>query len=120
MKSPLPVAPETVTDEMMRERLSHLKPYTVMILHKTQRFGEPGTDKTVWEHGRRNFSLRASGKINVVCPVNDGSDVTGVIVFKTDAAEAKKIYDEDPGVKAGIFTYEVHPTFSFPGDALAL
>jgi hypothetical protein len=26
--------------------------------------------------------------------------------------------DEDPGVKAGIFTYEVHPTCSFPGDRL--
>jgi len=33
----------------------------------------------VWEHGRRNFSLRA---------------------------------------EAGIFTYEVHPTRSFPGDRL--
>jgi hypothetical protein len=28
------------------------------------------------------------------------------------------IMDGDPGVQAGIFTYEVHPVRSFPGDAL--
>jgi len=114
------VTPETITDEMMRERLSNLKPYTIMILRKKiPGFGEPGTDKIVWEHGRRNFVLRASGKMNVICPVNDGSDVTGVCVFNADLEETRRIYDEDPGVKAGIFTYELHPTLSFPGDALA-
>jgi len=90
-----------------------------MILHRTSKLGEPGMDQIVHEHGRRNFALRASGKISIICPVNDGSDVTGVAVFNTDPEEAKKIYDEDPGVKAGIFSFEVHPTRSFPGDSLA-
>lgn len=26
--------------------------------------------------------------------------------------------DDDPAVKAGIFIYETHPCFSFPGDKL--
>lgn len=26
--------------------------------------------------------------------------------------------DEDPGVQAGVFTYQIHPTRSFPGDTL--
>jgi len=26
--------------------------------------------------------------------------------------------DEDPAVKEGIFTYELHPCRSFPGDCL--
>ena len=26
--------------------------------------------------------------------------------------------DEDPGVKARIFFYDIHPTVSFPGDSL--
>jgi hypothetical protein len=111
------VARESITDEMMRERLSTLKPYTTMVLHKTSKFGVPGTDEIVWEHGRRNFALRASGKISIVCPIKDGSDVTGVIIFNTTLEEAKKIY-EDPGVKAGIFIYEAHLTSSFPGDSL--
>jgi hypothetical protein len=32
--------------------------------------------------------------------------------------EVVRIMDEDPVVKAGIFTYELHPTRSFPGDSL--
>ena len=26
--------------------------------------------------------------------------------------------DDDPGVQAGVFTYEVHPVRGFPGDGL--
>ena len=43
----------------------------------------------------------------IVCPVNDGGDVAGIGVFTTGLEETKKIMDEDPGVKAGIFAYEV-------------
>jgi len=32
--------------------------------------------------------------------------------------EAKKIMDEDPGVAAGVFVYELHPCRGFPGDSL--
>jgi len=32
--------------------------------------------------------------------------------------EVVRIMDEDPAVKAGIFTYEVHPIRGFPGDSL--
>ena len=42
------------------------------------RHGEPGVDKILWEHGRRNFALRAEGLLAIVCPVNDGSQVKGV------------------------------------------
>jgi hypothetical protein len=32
--------------------------------------------------------------------------------------ETKRMMDDDPGVKAGVFVYEVHACRSFPGDAL--
>jgi len=108
----------TITDAYMQEMLSKTKPYTVMILHKTPRFGGPGTDKIVREHGRRNFELRRDGKLCIICPIRDDSDVAGFGVFTTSLEETRRIYDEDPGVKAGIFTYEVHATRSFPGDTL--
>jgi hypothetical protein len=53
-----------------------------------------------------------------VCPINDGSSVCGVGIFSKDPYDVEKIMDEYPGVKAGIFTYEIHPTMSFPGDSL--
>jgi len=91
-----------------------------MILRKASKYGIPETPNIVHEHGRRNFELRRDGKINIVCPINDGSELSGVVVFNVDAEEVKRIYTEDPGVKAGIFSFEVHPTRSFPGDSLAV
>lgn len=83
------------------------------------RINELGADKIIWEHGRRNFELRRDGVLCIVCPVRDGSDVSGVGIFSTTVEETRKILDEDPGVEAGILVYEIHPTRSFPGDALA-
>jgi hypothetical protein len=107
-----------ITDEMMRERIAHTKSYTVVILRKTTKYGEPGTDQIIWEHGRRNFQLREEGLLPIVCPVRDESDVSGVGIFTATPEEVKKLYDEDPGVKAGVFTYEIHSCRSFPGDSL--
>jgi hypothetical protein len=81
-------------------------------------YGQPGTDEVVWEHGRRNFSLRADKLLAIVCPVRDDSDVCGIAIFDGGVDEVRRIMDDDPGVRAGVFTYEVHPCRSFPGDAL--
>jgi hypothetical protein len=42
----------------------------------------------------------------------------GIAIFNASLDETKKIMDEDPGVKTGIFVYEVHSCRSFPGDCL--
>jgi hypothetical protein len=109
-----------ITDAYMQEMLGKTKPYTVMILHNTSKYKEPGADKIVREHGRRNFELRKDGKLCIICPIRDDSDVSGIGVFTTSVEETRKIYDEDPGVKAGLFWYEVHQSRSFPGDALPI
>jgi hypothetical protein len=107
-----------ITDEIMREMLPKAKSYSVIILRKTEKFKEPGTEKIVWEHGKRNFQLRAEGLLSIVCAIRDESDISGVGIFNATPEETKKMYDDDPGVKAGIFTFEVHPCSSFPGDSL--
>jgi YCII-related domain len=108
-----------ITDEYMRENLGKTRPYTLVIIHKTAKLKEQGMDKVVWEHGRRNFQLRKDGKLNLVGPIRDESDVCGFYIFPVGLDEVRKIMDGDPGVQAGIFTYEIHPAVSFPGDALA-
>jgi len=110
-----------ITDEYMRGMLATTRPYTIVILHRTPKRDEPGADKVVWEHGRRNFELRRDGKLSVVCPVGGvggESDVSGLCIFSTDPEETRKIMDGDPAVMAGIFTYSVHLTRSFQGDSL--
>jgi len=107
-----------ITDEYMKQMLESAKEYSVCIIKMTPRRGEPGANQIVWEHGRRNFSLRADGILSIVCPISDGSGVSGVYIFNADTHKVKEIMEQDPAVKAGIFTYEVHPSQSFPGDLL--
>ena len=107
-----------ITDDQMREMLQAAKPYTIVLLHSTTRRREAGAEKIIWEHGRRNFVLRAQGSLAIVCPVRDESDLSGVCIFNTNAEETKRIMDGDPGVQAGVFTYEIHSTRTFPGSML--
>ncbi len=108
----------TITDEFMRQRISRSKIYTLVILKSTAKRSEPGADALVWEHGRRNFLLRDEGILAIVCPVADGTEISGVYIFTSNVDETRMVMDEDPAVKAGIFVYEVHPCRGFPGDAL--
>ena len=110
----------TITDEFMRQMLSKAKSYCLVILKAGVKRNEPGVDKIIWEHGRRNFSLRSDGVLSIVCPVTDGSDVAGIGIFNASVEEVKEIMDGDPGVKAGVFVYEAHACRSFPGDSLPM
>ena len=109
-----------ISDEFMRQILSTTRKYSVVILKAGPKRKEEGVEKIVWEHVRRNFALREEGKLSIVCPISDGSDVTGIGIFNADVEEVKQIMDEDPGVKAGVFVYEIHASRSFPGDSLPM
>jgi hypothetical protein len=98
--------------------MTKTKNYSLVILKTGPRHSDPGVDKIIWEHGRRNFLLRADGLLSIVCPVRDESKLCGIGIFKSGLEETKNIMDEDPGVQAGVFIYEVHPCRSFPGDSL--
>lgn len=107
-----------ITDEYMHEWLKKRKPYTVVILRSGPKVNEPGADKLIWEHGRRNFELRKDGVLCIVCMVTDESEVAGLEIFSTDLEETRRIMEEDVAVRAGVLTCEIHPVMSFPGDAL--
>ena len=108
----------TITDEFMRRTLSTTRNYSIVILKAGPNKHIDGAEKIIWEHGRRNFELRAAGLLPIVCPISDGSDVSGIGIFNAPIEEVKKIMDEDPGVQAGVFVYEIHACRSFPGDCL--
>lgn len=108
----------SINDEYMRQMITKTREYTIVILKAAQKRNEPDAEIIVWEHARRNFSLREEGKLPIACPINDGTEMKGVGIFSTGVEETMKIMDEDPAVKAGIFTYEAHPCRSFPGDLL--
>jgi len=109
---------KTISDEYMRQMLPKAHSYCAVILKAGPNRRRDGVERIIWEHGRRNFALREEGILPIVCPVADGSEVSGVGIFATGVEETRRIMDEDPGVKAGVFVYEVHPCRGFPGSAL--
>ena len=108
----------TITDEFMRQMLSTTRQYCIVILKAGPHKHDDGVEKIIWEHGRRNFALRADGVLSIVCPISDGSNVAGVGIVNARVEEVKKIMDEDPAVQAGVLIYETHACRSFPGDSL--
>jgi hypothetical protein len=109
---------KTITDEYMRQMLPTARNYCLVILNSTPKSKEPGADKIIWEHGRRNFGLREEGVLSIVCPVRDESDVSGIYIFNRGLQQVRQLMEEDPGVRAGVFTYELHECRGFPGQCL--
>jgi hypothetical protein len=98
--------------------LSKIRDYTVVLLRVTDRLVRPAVDPVIWEHGRRNFALRAQGVMPIVLPATDSSDWAGVAVLDVPTDRAEAIMAEDPAVTAGLMTYEIHSVRGFPGSAL--
>ena len=109
---------DAITDEYMKEMLTKSKFYSLLVLKAGPKEITPEQMKTVWEHGRGNFELRAKGLLSIVCPVREENNIKGIGIFNVDKEELKKIMDEDPGVQEGIFTYEILLCKSFPRDVL--
>jgi hypothetical protein len=108
----------TITDEYMYQMLPKTKEYCIVLLKPGPAADQPEVKKIMWEHGRRNFALRADGLLSIVCPVTVEGDLNGLGIFNASIDETKKIMDGDPAVAAAVFVYEVHLCRSFPGDSL--
>ena len=108
----------SVTDEFMQQRLSQSQTYTLVILKRTPKLKRPEVDPIIWEHGRRNMALQQAGLMPIVCPIRDEGEWAGICILTIPPKRTAEILAEDPGVKAGIFTFEVHPVGGFPGSAL--
>ena len=107
-----------ITDDVMTDRLKEARQYCLVILKHGPHRQMEGADLTIWEHGRRNLELQRQGLLPVICPVSDGSDLSGIVIFNAPLEETHRLMEEDPGVKAGVFIYEVHVCLGFPGDRL--
>src|SRR6187455_1146102 len=104
-----------ITNEYMMDMLGRSKPYSIVMLQKGPDYNLPERQQIIWEHGRRNFELRAAGLLSVVCPVMEENDICGIGIFNAVKEKVKEIMDGDPGVQKGVFIYEILDVKSFPG-----
>src|SRR5438128_306136 len=92
-----------ITDEFMRQMMSTTKNYCIVILKAGPKRNADGVEKILWEHGRRNFALRAEGVLAIVCPISDGSNVSGVGIFNATVERSKKDHGRGPRCKSRSF-----------------
>ena len=65
------------------------------------------------EHVANVMSLLESGRAVIAGPLADDSDIAGVFIFRAKSAEEARGWAEnDPAVKAGFFSAEMHPWWS--------
>ena len=65
------------------------------------------------QHIANVMSLLESGKAVIAGPIGDDGDIAGVLIFRAaSAAEARSWAENDPAVKAGFFSAEMHPWWS--------
>ena len=107
-----------ITDDFIKEMLSKTKEYSIVVLKAGPNENIPERQQVAWEHVRRNFELREQGILSIVCPIFNHQDIRGIGIFNASKEELPKIMDEDPGVKKGMFVYEILSGKSFPGDSL--
>ena len=109
---------EIISDEEFKETLSKAKSYVGIVLIEGPNYNSPEAKAIIYQHGKRNMSLRKAGKFPVIFPVTDGGRIKGMGVFCVSEDEVREIMNGDPGVQAGIFTYELHAVRGFPGATL--
>lgn len=65
------------------------------------------------EHFANVMSMLDTGKAVIAGPLGDGTDLAGIFILRASTAEEAKTWvDNDPAVKAGLFTVEMHPWWS--------
>lgn len=77
----------TITDEQMQQMLAQTKEYTLVLLKANPAYTKEVDQKIIWEHGRRNFQLRAEGLLNIVAPTTQEHAIAGICVFNADVAK---------------------------------
>lgn len=63
--------------------------------------------------------MAKDGHLAVAGPFGDDGDWRGIFIFKTKSVEeTKNLVEQDPMIKAGWLTYEIHPWWTMKGAKL--
>ena len=100
-----------ITADLIERELAKAKPYTVLFLTRGANFvtGKAQADAIRQKHFGYAFQLKADGIILMIFGTREDGLLRTIEVFATvDRAEAERLVQQDPGVQAGHFGYEIH------------
>lgn len=68
--------------------------------------------KVLMAHLANIQRLANEGKLLIAGPFLDNQDIKGIFIYNVSSIEeAKTLTETDPGIKAGLFTMELHPWY---------
>lgn len=103
-----------ITQEFIMAKVATAKPHTLVILKRGPNYDSTG--HLHMEHLKHIFTMREAGQQVLTCPIMDEGEIVGIGLFALSNEEAAALTAEDPGVKAGRFTFEVLNCMGIPGD----
>ena len=108
MVAPLTLAQQKEEHKMIQFHMALLKKGP-----KWDATKEQDRNSILKQHFANVMSMLGSGKAVIAGPMTDDADVAGIFILRASSTtEAKNWVDNDPAVKAGLFTAEIHPWWS--------
>lgn len=88
--------------------------FHMALLKRGPNYNAAGMSKELQaQHIANVMAMLESGKAVIAGPMGDETDLAGVLIFRAKSAdEARAWAENDPAVKAGFFTAEMHPWWS--------
>lgn len=106
------------TNHDLQQLAAAAEHFTLVILKWTPDRFMPGAEAIELQHQQRLASLRTQRVIAVIAPILSG-ELGGVLMIRATLEEAAALINEDPCVKAGMQTYELHPCIGLFEEAPA-
>ena len=100
---------------------SQMKEYFfVMLKRGPNRTNDSVTANNLQKGHMANIQKMANdGHLAIAGPFGDDGNWRGIFIFKTKTIEeTKKLVEQDPMIKAGWLTYEIHPWWTMKGAKL--
>jgi uncharacterized protein YciI len=108
--------------EFLQDLMSKIRPYTVVFLVKgpNRNQDEAEMDQIQYDHLKYLNRLREEGALPIHGPLGgDDGNVIGIAIYNSaDIEQVKRWCEGDPGFRAGRFTCEYYPFFTFPNSTL--
>ncbi len=108
----------TYTSNAQETEKPEMKTYTFVMLKRGMKLDQDSLTRVEIQKQHLEYldGMAESGLLNVAGPFLDKGDWRGILIFNTDDVEKVKLMvAEDPAVKAGRLTYEIHPWMTQKG-----